>query len=450
VGVAPPDPRLYGDRVASGFLGKVQTFLGFAGIVAIGITASLISGINPWEYARDYVEEHGDDVLNDVAEALQGKLSDPPPLWSERGDGRALAARVAGGNVVVVVRGAVQARRLSDGGSVWFRAVDWAVPLDNAVVAGRSGGPGFEVLDPATGKVVWSDPRARETWPYADLVLSVSCRRDCLLSARSSADGKARWRRALDSEADDLSGYQDLDDAVDRAGLLHPDHPGPAPRLVGVMGDRWVTVVDTRSGAVAGRFRHDANTWVTVVGDRVLTTVARPVGNGCRYTVHGWDPAGRQVWRRTGYDPATVSGSGCEQSADPVVDGGVLRAVAADGHQVLIGVRSGEVRWTGRLGDRLLATDGRIAAVRVRRTGQLTAVDLRSGKPLWSRTANKPDVVVSGVAVLIREPGEGTITAVSPISGGALETWRTDASLVGLDSAGVVLGNGRAVGYARW
>jgi hypothetical protein len=39
---------------------------------------------------------------------------------------------------------------------------------------------------------------------------------------------------------------------------------------------------------------------------------------------------------------------------------------------------------------------------------------------------------------------------VSPVSGGDLATWRTDASLIGLDSAGVVLGNGRAVGYAPW
>ncbi|HEX6073867.1 MAG TPA: PQQ-binding-like beta-propeller repeat protein [Micromonosporaceae bacterium] len=428
--------------MARGFIGRVQTVLGFAGIVALGVTASLISGVNPLE--------HADEALSGVAEKLKGRLSEPLPRWSERVDGRALAARVTGGNVVVVLHGAVEALRLADGGPAWSRTVDWAVPVDDVVVAGRAEGGGFEVLEPFTGTVSWSDPHAEEVWPYADVVLSVSCRRDCVLRARSSGNGKTRWRRVLDGAADRLSGYQDFDDAVDRAGLLHPDHPGPAPRLVGVVGDRRVSVIDTRSGAVAGRFAHDAHTWVTVTGERVLTTVARPIGNGCRYTIRGWEPSGRQLWRRTGYDPGTVSGSGCEQRSDPVVVGGVLSVTAADGRPVLIGVRRGEVRWAGRPGDALLATDGRIAVVRGRKTGELTAVDLRTGKDLWSRTAKRSHVVVTSAAVLISEPEAGTVTAVSPVSGGELASWRTDASPVGLDRSGVVLGSGRSVGYAAW
>jgi outer membrane protein assembly factor BamB len=428
-------------------IGRIQTLLGFAGIVALGVTATLVTGFNPLEYS--------DEALDGIAENLnrfQGRLSDPPPRWSDRVDGRALAARMAGGNVIVVLHGAVEARRGSDGGQAWSRTVDWAVPVDDVVVAGRAEGSGFEVLEPFSGTVSWSDTHAKEVWPYSDLVLSTSCgRTGCVLRARASGDGRARWRTALDGTADRLSGYLDLDDAVDRTGLLHPDHPGPAPRLVGVVSDRRVTVVDTRSGSVGGRFRHDARTWVTVAGDRVLTSAAQPVGSsGCRYTIRGWDGSGRVLWRRTGYDPGTVSGSGCEQRTDPLVLGGVLCVVTADGRPVLIRVRDGDVRWRGRPGDTLLDTDGRIAVVKIRRSGELTAVDLRTGRALWSRTAKRPRVAVTGAAVLVTEPEAGTITALSPVSGGELATWRTFASVVGLDRAGVVFGNGRTVGYASW
>jgi outer membrane protein assembly factor BamB len=255
----------------------------------------------------------------------------------------------------------------------------------------------------------------------------------------------------VDSAADRLSGHQDFEDVVDRTGLLPPDHPGPAPRLVGVVSGRRVTVVDTRSGRVTGRFRHDARHWVTVAGDRVLTLVAQPVGTGgCRYTIRGWDGAGRMLWRRTGDNPGTVAGSGCEQSRDPLVLGGVLSVATLDGRPTLIRVRDGRVLWTGRPQDTLLDTDGRIAVVKIRRSGDLAALDLRTGGTLWSRTAKKARVSVTGAAVLITEPEAGTVTALSPVSGSELAIWRTFASVVGLDRGGVVFANGRTVGYAPW
>lgn len=433
--------------MARGVIGRIQTVLGFAGIIALGVTASLVTGFNPLEYT----DEAFDGVVENL-EKFRGKLSDPPSRWSDRVDGRAIAARMAGGNVIVVLHGAVEARRGSDGGHAWSRTVDWAVPVDDVVVAGRSEGGGFEVLEPFSGTVAWSDTRAEEVWPYSDLVLATSCRRNgCELRARATGDGKVRWRTTLDGTADRLSGHQDFEDAVDRTGLLHPDHPGPAPRLVGVVSDGRVVLVDTRSGRVTSRFRHGARHWVTVAGDRVLTLAAQPVGtSGCRYTIRGWDGSGRVLWRRTSLNPGTVAGSGCEQSTDPLVLGGVLSVVTAEGHPVLIRVRDGKVLWTGKPQDALLDTDGRIAVVKLRRSGDLAALDLRTGRTLWSRTAKKARVAVTGAAVLITEPEAGTVTALSPVSGSELATWRTFASVVGLDRAGVVFANGRTVGYAPW
>lgn len=445
-------PALYGEPVARGFLGKMQTVLGLAGLVALGVTASLVSGVNPLEYA-DEASITVRDELSGALEKLRGDLSKPPPQWAERVDGLPVAAAVTANHVVVVLRGAVEARRLSDGGRAWTRTVDWAVPVNGAVVAGRAAGGGFEVLEPATGKVRWLDSRAEAAWPYADVVLSSSCPRDrCAVMARSIVDGRVRWRRVLGGPADRLAGYQELDDAVDHAGLLHPDYPGPLPRLVGVVVNRRITVLDTRSGAVVGRHAPNVHTQVMVTDGRVLSLAARPVSDGgCRYLVRGGQPSGRQVWQRAGYDPGTVSGSGCEQRSDPVVAGGVLVAVAPDGRPALIGIRSGEIRWTGAPRDTLLAVAGRVAVVRVAKTGRLSALDPRTGRKLWDRAAHRrAHVVATDHAVLISESEAGTITAVSPDGGGVLGLWRSQATPVGVDRAGLVLASGRTVGYLAW
>ncbi|MGH3657781.1 MAG: PQQ-binding-like beta-propeller repeat protein, partial [Micromonosporaceae bacterium] len=313
---------------------------------------------------------------------------------------------------------------------------------------------GLDVLEADTGTVRWRDGKASDAWAYDDLVLSVTCTDDgdgCTLRARSSSDGTTRWRRGIDSAAQRLAGYPELEDAVDRVGMLPPDYPGATPRLVGVVTDRRVIVVDTRTGAVRGELPETESTRVTMVGDRVLGVVAKPNPNGgCRHSVRAWNPSGAEVWRRAGYDFGTVSGSGCEQRVDPVGAGGVVAAVRPDNQPVLLGVRGGEVRWTGKAGETVVATDGRVALVR-NADGRLTAVNAETGDQLWHRTAGEEaKVVVTSGAVLIADWDGGTVTAVSPGSGGVLGRWETRADLIGADDAGMVLASGRTVGYATW
>ncbi len=437
--------RPYGGRVASGLMGKVQTFVGLAGVIALGVSASLITGVNPLTYA--------DDAFDKIWSKVRGKLATPAPQWSERVDGPPVAAAVTSDRVVVVLNGTVESRRLSDGGQAWTRTVDWAVPDGDVVVSGRSNGTGFEVLDAGTGTVRWRDTKAEDAWPYQDMILSVECARDsCSMRARSTADGSTRWRSGLDAAVQRLAGRPDLDEAVDRDGLLSPDYPGPAPRLVGAVTDRQVTVIDTRSGAHLGQLPEDADTRVTATGDRVLGVVARPAKDGgCRYTMRAWNSSGGEVWRRTGYDFGTVSGSGCEQRTDPVSGGGVVAATGPDDRPALFGVRSGEVRWTGSAGSTVLAVGGQVAMVRAARTGRLVAVATDNGAELWSRTASRnATVVVTGDAVAIADPDEATITALSPGDGGVLRRWKSFASVIGADDSGLVLGSGRTVGYATW
>jgi hypothetical protein len=426
-------------------MGKVQTFVGFAGVVALAVSASLVTGFNPLPYA--------DDAFGKIWSKVRGKLATPAPRWSERVDGPPVAAAVTSDRVVVVLNGAVEARRLSDGGPAWTRTVDWAVPAGNVVVAGRSNGTGFEVLDASTGAVRWRDTKAGDAWPYSDMVLSVECGRErCSMRARSTGDGATQWRRDLDTAVQRLAGRPDLDEAVDRGGLLSPDYPGPAPRLVGAVADRHVTVIDTRSGARLGQLPEDASTRVTAAGDRVLGVVARPTKDGgCRYTVRAWDRSGDEVWRRTGYDLGTVSGSGCEQRTDPVSGGGVMAATRPDDRPALIGVRHGDLRWTGSAGSEVLAVGGGVAMVRAAKAGRLTAVSTGTGAELWGRTASRnATVLVTGEAVVIADRDAKKVTALSPSSGKVLRTWKSFASVIGADDSGLILCSGRTVGYATW
>lgn len=428
-------------------MGRLQTFVGLAGVVALCVSASLVTGINPLEYAGP--------ALNAALDKMRGKLSEPVPRWSERVDGLPVAAVVTSSTVVVVLNGAVEARRLGDGGKAWTRVVDWATPAGEVVVAGRSKGGGFEVLDAANGAVRWQDPKAANAWAYEDMLLSVSCpgdREGCTLRARDTRTGAGRWRLRIPGAVQRLAGHPDLDEAVDRHGMLPPSYPGRAPRLVGALADRRVTVVDTRAGRAVGSLSEGANTRVAMLGDRVLGITARPRENGgCRYAARGWNPSGAEVWRHSGFDFGTVSGSGCEQRSDPVAAGGVIAAVRPDDRPVLVAVRSGGDRWTGRAGESLLATDGQVAIVRGANGRRLTAISALNGAELWNRTASRQaTVAVTGNAVMINDSDAGEIVAVSPTSGAVLQRWKSQATILGVGFTGAVFGNGRTVGYARW
>ncbi|MGH3713641.1 MAG: PQQ-binding-like beta-propeller repeat protein [Micromonosporaceae bacterium] len=429
--------------MASGFVGRLQTLVGLAGVIALGVSASLVTGINPLDYA--------DDIFAGALDKLRGKLSDPKPQWSERVDGRPIAAAVGADRVVVLLNGAVEVRRLSDGGTAWNRTVDWAVPTGDTVVAGRANGGGYEVLDTGTGRVRWQDTGAREAWPYTDVVIGLTCSEDgdgCTLRARGTGDGATRWSVRVDTAAQRLSGHPDISEVVDRDRMLSPSYPGAAPPLVGLVGDRNVTVVDTGSGGVPGRLPEDAETRVAVAGDRVLGVTARAAdGGGCRYSVRAWNRSGGEVWSRTGYDLGTVSGSGCEQRVDPLVAGQVVAAVTPDDRPVLLDVRSGSVRWTGRSGSRVIASGSNLAVVRSR-DGHLIAISTANGAVLWSRPAGKDaSVFVLPEAVVVRDAGH--LTAIGP-GGTVRKRWKSQAAPIGAGPGGLVLANGRTVGYAVW
>ncbi|MGH3738270.1 MAG: PQQ-binding-like beta-propeller repeat protein [Micromonosporaceae bacterium] len=429
--------------MATGFVGKVQTLVGLAGVIALGVSASMMTGINPLDYA--------DDAFAVALDKLRGKMSDPLPRWSERVDGRPFAGAVGGNRVIVLVNGEVQARRLGDGGPAWTRSVDWAVPTGDVVVAGRANGTGFEVLDANTGRVRWRDTAAGQAWPYQDVVLSLTCDKrgdGCALRARATGSGATRWSARIDTAAQRLAGHPTLSEAMERDGMLHPSYPGSVPRLVGVVGDGQVTVVDTGSGRVRGQLPEAAETRVVAAGDRLLGVTARPAdGGGCRYSVRAWNSSGAEVWSRNGYDLDTVSGSGCEQREDPPVAGRVVAGVTPDDRPVLLDVRTGSVRWTGAAGGRVLANDGTIAVVRAAEGGQLTAVGVGGGV-LWQRAASKAaEVMVLPAGVVIKEPDQ--ITVVSR-GGGIVKAWKSQAAVIGADAGGLILASGRAVGYAPW
>ena len=438
--------RLYGERVAKTVKARFQSLLGFAGVVALAVSAFLVTGVNPLDYT--------DEVLATIADRLRGRLSEPEPEWSERAGGPAVATAISDDHLVVVLNGAVEVRRLSDGGLEWDRVVDWAVPAGPVVVVGRVLGGGFEVLDAATGRVRWKESKATQVWPFRDVVVSAVCADDggCELRAQDVDNGATQWTRRVSRVARRLAGYLSVDEAIDRYGMLPPDYPGTMPRLVGVVADRQVTVIDTANGTVRGELPEGDDTRVTMVGDRVLGVTAQPRPNGtCRITARAWAPDGSEVWRHTAYDLGTASGSGCEQRADPLVGGDVVAATHHDGRPVLLSVVDGSVRWAGRAGQAVVATDGRVAVVRGTDRKEFTVVDVTSGEVRWRRrAAESATVIPTEAAVIVHDTEAGAVTAFDPGTGGVLGSWETSATLVGADSGGVVLRNGRTLGYAVW
>jgi outer membrane protein assembly factor BamB len=442
----------YGIPVAGGrAVGRFEAALGVIGVVALVTTYSLVTGWNPVSGLR----------LSDVWAwfSTPGPLSRPETAWTTRVGGQPTGVALANHSVLVFMRGVVESHDVGTGTVRWSREADWGAVAGSAgaavAVVGKAHGHGYDVLDPDSGTVRWSDGAALGVWTYQDVVLSLSCPglSDCTLSARAPTDGTLRWKtpmpgigRVLAGVNKPLLGTRELASSyVDALA----NSPGPVPRMLGFPLDRRVQVLDTATGKFLLAEGTSETVRVVVAGGRAVVSTAVPRDGTCRFTVEAREPAsGRTVWRREGYDLRTASGVGCEQRRDPGGGDGVLATTRSDRREVLLSASDGRELWVGAAGEAILATDGRYGLVRSADHTSVKAVDLNRGGTLWTRqAAPKSAVAVTRYAVLIADLAVGRLVALDPTSGRVLLDVHSDADVLGYGSTGLILGRGRTIGF---
>jgi hypothetical protein len=417
-------------------------FLAFLGVVGLVVVYALVTGWNPLPAAADWLDK------------VQS-LSEPAPVWQATVGDQPQYAVATGQTVVIGSRGTIEAHRLSTGDKQWSRQVDWAGfgGTDNdVVIAGRTGKQhGFDAIDPDSGVVRWSDGAAIGAWTYTNLIVSIACPgpSSCKLTARSPESGAVKWTtglsgngRTLSGANKTLSGPRPFDVAVTSAQ--------PAPPLLGFPIDGQVQVVASSSGRRLHTYASDKDTRVVVAGDRVVVSSVTSQDGSCRFSTEGRDPDGdRRVWRLDGYDLRTSSGLGCEQRSDPIGGGGLLDAVAPDGHEVLLDESTGRRVLQVATGETMLGSDGRLVLVRSA-DGQTVRAVRTGGSTSWTRPAGKSVRVDFGPGVvLFTDPDNEKIVALSS-QGSTLIDVKSGATQLGYAEDGLVIHIGLRVGLLNY
>lgn len=385
-------------------------------------------------------------------------LSDPGTAWQERLGGVPRSVSVLERFIVVEQRESVEVRTREGGRRLWETPADWATiagPAEREVViSGKLLKKGYEVRDPASGRVLRKDEKASAVWSFANALIDVSCRtpKDCELTAREPASGDELWRAGLPGIGFVL--FAD-NPKLAMGALLTQDRievrvePPPMPRHLGFPIDGRLHLVDTTDGEVLPVIEPDRNTSVTVLGGRVVHSIATKREGGCQLTISGRDAAtGSEVWRKDGYLLRTISGAGCEQRKEPVAGGNAVVAVRPDGREALLDAADGREVLTCAEGERILATNGIHAVVRSADDSKISGFALGKPKALWTRKAgDKATAAVTRTAVIISDRGPDRVIVLDPVSGELLKEVRSGANVVASDGKALLLADRRELGY---
>ena len=422
--------------------GRFGGTLALFGAGALVTAYAMLAGWNPVPAALD-------------ALAKVGSLARPEPAWRVRVADQPTGAALTSGGVLVLMRAGIEARSSGSGDLLWHRDASWVAvagaPGAEVAVVGRPHGRGYDVIDPATGVVHWTDPDALAAWTYRDAVFALRCTSGCVLVARDPRAGATRWSVAVPPGARDLTGGNPPLAAARPLvppGAQRPlSPPVPAPPLLGLPVEGGVSVVDGASGARLGTYPGGPSARVVVAGRRVLRSTAVRRGGSCRFTVTATDPAtGAENWRLDGYDLGSSGGAGCDQRRDPVGGGGVVAAVSPGDADVLLSVDTGRVVFVAGVHESMLATDGALVLVRTADRRAVRGVDLRAGTQRFRRALDRHAVpVITPLGVLVTEPGANLLTVLD--AGGA-DRYRatTGAGVLGVGDSSLVINRGRTIG----
>jgi hypothetical protein len=423
-------------------------------IVSLVMTVLISTGL--WRPAPFFA-----DLLNRLT-----RLSVPEPSWTERVDGRPDVVAVIDRTVVVASRGFVEGRRTSDGSRAWRVSAHWAYPAGDVVVAQlRPEDPdadpapdrGFAVLDPASGRVQWSNAEANAVWIYRDYIVDLRCPDDssCVLRAWDHR-GAIQWEVALPGAARAIRGPNPrLATVRDPAGWFataNAGTPGAIPPVMPLIIDERIYAVDTAEHRVVREAAApDRQTRVTFLGDRMLHVRAERAEAGCRFLVEAFDvDSGETAWIENGFDLDTARGAGCEQREDPLGAASQLVVNGSDARPMLIGASAAERIWIGPPGSRVLATDGSLAVILEpdRQTVHVIDVGRPDGRTVWSRQLGlDPQAAVTGPMVILRDTDRGQVLVLRRGSMAVALELKTRADIAGFGTSGIVLTSGRSIGF---
>jgi outer membrane protein assembly factor BamB len=390
-------------------------------------------------------------------------LATPPAAWQQRLGGAAKTVTVTGGSVIVEYRTRIEAFGLTAGVQLWERNADWSAVAggdeDSVVVTGQLLTKGYEVVDPGSGVVRRTDTEAVAVWTYDNAILDVRCiaARDCELSSWAPRGTAPEWTVStpgigfvLFADNPDLPDARPLD-----SGRIDSGAAGPTemPGLIGFPADGKLHVVDTAAGRVVQIIDDDRSKRIAVAGGRVLTVSADARDGTCYFGVTAVDPStGRQVWRQEGLNLRTAeNGTGCKQNQDPAGGHDVVLGVNPIGREVLVDAHDGRVLWVGTAAQKVLAVDDRYALIRSADGRTLSTRSFGKGRTAWRRPiADGANAALTPYAVVVTEAKPYRITALNPVTGAVLAQVRSDARVLAVGRAGMIISAGRDLAYVSF
>ncbi|WBB71042.1 PQQ-binding-like beta-propeller repeat protein [Micromonospora sp. WMMD812] len=389
-------------------------------------------------------------------------IAEPDVVWQQRIGGTPKSVTFAGDTVLVEQRTRVEARALSTGGQLWERKADWAAVAgaerDAVVVVGKLLVKGYEVLDPTTGVTRRRDDDAVAVWTYRNLLLDARCAQptDCTLSAWDPRGTAPLWTAFLPgvgsglfADNPGLRGTRRLSSNRINDGVAGPES---VPPLLGFPVDGRVHVVDTATGSVLQNVEPGREERLSVVGGRLLRITARSQDDSCYFAISGRDPAtGQEAWHRAGINVRTADKAGCVQREDPQGARNVLIGVGPDAREAVLDGYDGRLLWVGADGEKLVAVDDRYALIRSADQRSVAARALGADRVLWTRPAGgKAGAALTPYAAVIADEKPNRLVALDPRTGRELAVLRTSANALAVGPTGMIVGEGREIGYVRF
>ncbi|MEV0720328.1 hypothetical protein [Asanoa sp. NPDC050611] len=301
--------------------------------------------------------------------------------WRKRLPSALLDGAYVGGVVVLRREGGIVEAFTADraGRRLWAREADWfgvaGYDEDAVVVVDKVDGSGFDVLDPASGSVRWTEPDADVVGTYWDSIVSVQCPRmedatdrcDLTRRRRPEQPGAAwveSWRTPIPPPIGPPLAPRPFS-----TGSLNPlgwqsltKEPQAEPRFLAIETTAAVSLVDVATGRLVRDVGVPEATRVVAAEDRLLYTAVAWRDGRCGYDVWAQEVARpRETWRKSDeLDLGTAEPQwGC-RDPDTVFGGyGIIRS-RWQGRELLLSATDGSTMWLGDPHDELLATDGRV------------------------------------------------------------------------------------------
>jgi outer membrane protein assembly factor BamB len=422
----------------------------YAALALVAVVILAVTGVwNPFPQVWDWVDR-------------SQPISEPDVVWQQRIGGTPKSVTMAGDTVIVEQRTRVEARSLATGTQLWERKADWAAVAggerDPVVAVGKLLEKGYDLLDPTTGAVRRHDGDAVAVWTYRNMLLDASCAAatDCTLTAWDPRGTRSLWTAFLPGVSTGL--FADNPNLLGTRRLTAPRiddgaaGPEQVPPLLGFPVDGRVHVVDTATGRVLQNVEPGRDERLAVIGGRMLRITANSQDGACYFVISARDPAtGQEVWKRTGVNLRTADSAGCAQREDPQGARNVLIGVAPDGREAVIDGYDGRLLQVDAEGEKLIAVDDRYALARTADKRSVVGRELGVDRPRWTRAAGgKSGGALTPYAAVIAEEKPNRLIAVDPRTGRELVVLRTSANALAVGPAGMIIGEGREIGYVRF